>query len=110
MEIKNKLVATGLIAGLAIFGSSVSSAAQACQELPGKLHLVSVGGTKRGQEFSAEYELIQENRIRLNEKALETCSEGDFCVEEASIKTTFFFHPWTKVSHGSMTAVVNCLK
>jgi hypothetical protein len=48
--------------------------------------------------------------FRLNEKAMEICSEAGFCVEEASIKTTFFFHPWTKVGHGTMTAVVNCLK
>jgi len=110
MKIKNKFVATGLLAGLAIFGSAVSSAAQTCQEMPGELHLVSVEGSKRGEDFGMEYDLKQENRIRLNEKAMVTCSEGEFCVEDASIETTFFFSPWTKVGRGTMTAVVNCLK
>ena len=107
MEIKNKFVTIGLVAGLAIFSSTVSYAAQTCQEMPGELHLISVEGTNR-DEFG-EYYLMQDLRVKLNEKARVTCSEGEFCVEDASIKTTFFFHPWTRIGHGSMAAVVNCL-
>jgi hypothetical protein len=85
-------------------------ATQACLERNGELHLASVEGSKRGEEFGMEYDLIQENRIRLNDKAPEICSGDEFCIEDTSIKTTFFFHPWTRVGRGSMTAVVNCLE
>lgn len=108
MKIKNKFVAAGLIAGFATFGPTVTFADQTCQELPGELHLVSVKGATV-DEFG-ENDLRQELRMRMDEEAKMTCSEGEFCVEDASTKATFFFHPWTKVLHGSMTAVVNCLK
>lgn len=107
---KIKLEMAGFIAGLTIFCATAPSTALACQEMPGDLHLISVDGSKKGEEFALEHDLIQANRIRLNEQAIIVCSEGEFCVENASIKTTFFFHPWTRVGHGSMTAVVNCLK
>lgn len=102
-------VATGLVSGLAILCPTVSSAAQACLEMPGKLHLISAHGAGRGEEYMSN-ELMQEIRVRLNEKAMATCSEREFCIENASIKTTFFFHPWTKIGSGTMTAVVNCLE
>jgi hypothetical protein len=108
MKIKNKFVATGLIAGLAIFGPTVTFADQTCQELPGELHLVLAKGAINDQ--FGENDLKPELRIRLDEEAKKTCSESRFCVEDGSIKTTFFFHTWTKILHGSMTAVVNCLK
>lgn len=107
MKIKNKFVAGGLFAVLAIFGFTTASAAQTCQEMPGELHIVSVKGATN-DEFG-EKDLKQELRIKLDEIAKTTCSEGEFCIEDGSIKTTFFFHTWTKVLHGSMTAVVNCL-
>jgi len=110
MAMKIKIVAIRVLAGLAIFGSTASSAAQACLEMPGELNLASVEGSKRGEDFGMEYDLIHENRIRLDEKAAAICSGKKFCVEDTSIKTTFYFHPWTKVGRGSMTAVVNCLK
>lgn len=101
-------MATGLFVGLAISGSSESFAAQTCQEVPGELRLVSVKGATN-DDFGHNA-LKRELRTRLDEEAKMTCSEGKFCVEDASIKTTFFFNTWTKVLHGSMTAVVNCLK
>jgi hypothetical protein len=110
MKVKNNFVVTGLTAGFVFFGSAVPSAAQACQELPGELHLISVEGSISGDDLPMEGELVKENRKRLNEKAMAICSESEFCVENASIKTTFFFNTWTKISSGSMTAVVNCLE
>jgi hypothetical protein len=107
MKNKNQFVVVGLLTGFAILGSTESQAAQTCLEMPGELHLISVNGQK---PEGYEHEINQENRIRLNEKAMENCFEGEFCVEKTSIKTTYFFHPWTKIGRGSMTAIVNCLK
>ncbi len=108
MNNKNQFVVAGFMAGFVIFASTVSYAAQACQEMPGELHLISVEGSKRGEFMEREIEV--ENRIRLNEKALEICSGGEVCIEDASVKTTYFFHPWLRKTYGTMTAVVNCLK
>ncbi len=107
MKTKTKFFATGLIAGLAILSSTVTYATQNCQEMPGNLNIISVTGQKPG---GSEHEITQENRVRLNEKAMEICSEAGFCVEEASIKTTFYFHEWRNIGGGTMTAVVNCLQ
>lgn len=109
MKNKNQFVVVGLLAGLAIFGSTASQAAQTCLEMQGELHLISVEGKIR-ESLNMEYDLRQDNRIRLNEKAMMICSDSQFCVESTSIKTTFFFHPWTRIGQGSMKAVVNCLK
>ena len=79
-----------------------------CQEIPGELHFLTVKGSYNDQ--TGEYEATKDLRISLNEKAMEKCLEADFCVEETSIKTTFFFHTWRRILHGSMKAVVNCLK
>lgn len=107
MKNKNQFVVRGLIAGLAILGATGSYAAQDCQEMPGELHFISVEGRTR-DEFG-EYDLIKKNRIRLDAKAVDTCSE-EFCIEDASIKTTFFFNEWTRVGHGTMKSIVNCLE
>lgn len=107
MKNKNQFLVVGILTGFTIFGSTVSQAARTCLEMPGELHLISVYGQKPG---GYEYEINQKNRISLNEKAMEICYEGEFCIENTSIKTTYFFHPWTKIGSGSMTAVVNCLK
>jgi hypothetical protein len=107
MEYKNQFVLVGLLAVFAIFGSPSSQSAQSCLEMPGKLHLVSVNGEK---PEGYEHEINHDNRIKLNEKASQFCFEGEFCVEESSIKTTYFFNTWTKIGRGSMTAVVNCLE
>lgn len=107
---KIKIGIAGLIAGLTIFVSKAQSADLTCQEMPGELHLVSVNGSKRGEEIHLEYELRQANRVKLNEKTMILCSKIEFCVEDKSIKTTFVFHPWTRVGYAAMTAVVNCLQ
>lgn len=102
MKIKTKFMTTALVTGLTIFNSTVSYATQTCLEMPGELHLISIG--------FGENSLPQEDRIRLDAKARITCSEAAFCIENASIKTTYFVHPWTGIGHGTMTAVANCLK
>jgi hypothetical protein len=111
MKNMKQFIITGLLAGFAIFVPISSQAAGACLEMPGELHLISVNGQKPERyEGEYEYEINQENIIRLNEKAIEICFEAEFCVENSSIKTTYIFHPWIKIGHGSMTAVMNCLK
>lgn len=116
MEIKNKLVATGLIAGLAIFGSSVSSAAQTCQEMPGQLHEIKVEGRASSRRSPGYNDALiskikDENLIRLDERAKMACSGRNFCIEDASIKTDVdeeeFF---VTVIVVQTAATVNCLK
>ncbi len=116
MEIKNKFVFTGLIAGLAIFGSTVSSAAQTCQETPGELHEIKVDGrasSRRSPGFNDAIisRIKEENLIRLDERAKMTCSGRKFCIEGASIKSDVdeeeFFVTMIVVQ---TSAVVNCLK
>lgn len=108
MKMKNRFMATCLYSGLATFGSINSFAAQTCQEVPGALRLVSVKSATN-DDFGHNA-LKRELRAMLDEEARMICSEAEFCFEDTSIKTTFSFNTWTKVLHGTMTAVVNCLE
>lgn len=113
MKMKNKFVVTGLIAGLAIFSSTFSYAAQACHEREGSLQIVTVNSGITQVVSSADIaELYKYNLVDLNRSAAKACSGGIFCIEDSTIKHEATSHNDRFVAYMNLktTALVNCLK
>lgn len=114
MEMKNKLVVTGLIAGLAIFGAALPATAQTCQEQKGELHEISVSGSQlissTNLEDAVRSEVKNVNLIRLYERSRMICSGEKFCIDEANIKNEeTITNSFVVVLSIKTSAVMKCL-
>lgn len=115
MEIKNSLAAVGFIIALANLGSVTAQANQSALDAQGEFVTISVEESGFTPYFSNGSEvagILDDLRIKLNEKAKEACSGRDFSIDASSVAYTrinFVNAPGGHILTERATARVFCI-